>query len=45
MFSVIPVVYCKAVPVVVDAKEDKSIYICPVYKTEDRGGINYVFPA
>lgn len=45
MFSVLPVVYCKAVPVQIDAKEDKSLYICPVYKTEDRGGGTYVFPA
>jgi dynein heavy chain, axonemal len=45
MFSVLPVVYCKAVPVNIDAKEDKSLYICPVYKTEDRGGGTYVFPA
>jgi len=45
MFSVLPVVYCKAAPVQVDAKEDKSLYICPVYKTEDRGGGTYVFPA
>lgn len=32
MFSVIPVVYCKAVPINVDAKEDKGLYICPTRK-------------
>jgi len=26
MFCVLPVVYCKAQPVVVDAKEDKNLY-------------------
>lgn len=44
MFSVIPVTFCKAELVNTDGKVDKSIYECPVYKTEDRGG-TYVFTA
>lgn len=39
-----PVVYCKAMPVSIDGKEDKNLYMCPVYKTEDRGN-TYVFTA
>jgi dynein heavy chain len=42
MFSVLPVVYCKAVPVPPEGKEDKNYYMCPAYKTEDRGN-TYVF--
>lgn len=42
MFSVLPVVYCKAVPVPPEGKEDKNNYMCPAYKTEDRG-MTYVF--
>ena len=45
MFSVLPVVYCKAQPIPGEGKEDKNLYICPTYKTEDRGGGTYVFPA
>lgn len=41
-FSVVPVVLCRAV--MVSDKEEKGIYICPVYKTEMRGK-TYVFPA
>lgn len=38
MFSVLPVVNCKAKEVPADSsKEDKSIYKCPIYKTVDRG--------
>lgn len=44
MFSVLPVVYCKAMPIPVEGKEDKSLYQCPCYKTEDRGN-TYVFTA
>lgn len=44
MFSVLPVVYCKAQPVPLEGKEDKNLYMCPVYKTEDRGN-TYVFTA
>lgn len=44
MFSVLPVVYCKAMPIPADGKEDKSLYQCPCYKTEDRGN-TYVFTA
>ena len=44
MFFVMPVVYCKALPLGKDGKEDKSVYQCPCYKTEDRGN-TYVFTA
>lgn len=44
MFFVMPVVYCKALPLQQEGKEDKSIYQCPCYKTEDRGN-TYVFTA
>ena len=44
MFSVIPVVYCKAVPLPPEGKEDKTVYQCPAYKTEDRSA-TYVFTA
>ena len=44
MFSSLPVVYCKAMPVPVEGKEDKTLYYCPTYKTEDRGN-TYVFTA
>jgi len=45
MFSVLPVVNCKARDLPPEGKEDKSIYQCPVYKTEDRGRDGYVFTA
>ena len=44
MFFPMPVCLCKAIPVPEGGKEDKSYYVCPTYKTEDRGG-TYVFPA
>lgn len=44
MFSVLPVVYCKAVPIPLEGKEDKSLYQCPCYRTEDRGQ-TYIFTA
>jgi len=44
MFSVLPVVYCKAMPVPPEGKEDRNLYQCPSYKTEDRGN-TYVFTA
>jgi len=44
MFSVIPVVYCKALPLPPEGKEDKTVYQCPAYKTEDRNA-TYVFTA
>lgn len=43
-FSVVPVVNCRAAAASVDNKEDKSVYLCPVYKTEARGA-TYVFTA
>jgi len=37
-FSVVPVVNCRAVPLAAPTeKEMKTIYQCPVYKTENRG--------
>ena len=44
MFFQMPVVYCKAMPVPTEGKEDRTLYQCPVYKTEDRGN-TYVFTA
>jgi len=44
MFSVFPVVYCKAMPLPPEGKEDKTVYQCPAYKTEDRNA-TYVFTA
>lgn len=44
MFSVIPVVYCKALSIPGEGKEDKTVYQCPAYKTEDRSA-TYVFTA
>ena len=44
MFSVIPVVYCKAMTLPPEGKEDKTVYQCPAYKTEDRSA-TYVFTA
>jgi dynein heavy chain, axonemal len=44
MFSVIPVVYCKALPLPAEGKEDKTVYQCPAYKTEERNA-TYVFTA
>lgn len=42
-FSVVPVVNCKAL-MLQEGKEEKGIYKCPVYKTENRGA-TYVFEA
>ena len=44
MFCPMPVVNCKAAVVQVEVKEDKNLYLCPVYKTENRGN-TYVFTA
>lgn len=44
MYCVMPVTYCRAELAPTDGRVDKSIYECPVYKTEDRGG-TYVFTA
>ena len=43
-FSVMPVVNCRAQMVQEVGKEDKNLYQCPVYKTENRGN-TYVFTA
>jgi len=43
MFSVMPVVNCKSKEIPpADKGEDKGVYICPVYKTVDRGN-SFVF--
>lgn len=42
-FSVVPVINCRAV-VVQEGKEEKGVYQCPVYKTENRGN-TFVFVA
>jgi len=44
MFNLMPVVYCKALLIPGEGKEDKTLYMCPVFKTEDRGP-TYVFTA
>lgn len=44
MFSVIPVVYCKALTLPAEGKEDKTLYQCPAYKNEERNA-TYVFTA
>jgi len=43
-FSVMPVVNCRAAPIVVDPKKDAGLYMCPCYKTVARGA-TYVFTA
>lgn len=45
MFSVMPVVLCKSMPMKDDAKVDPTIYPCPVYRTPMRGAGNYIFNA
>lgn len=44
MFSVMPVCLCRAVPIPQNGREDRSVYNCPVYRTEDRGN-TYIFTA
>lgn len=39
-----PVVNCRSIPIPLDGREEKNIYMCPVYKTETRGA-TYVFNA
>eukprot|EP01022_Parablepharisma_sp_SALTPOND_P010884 TRINITY_DN144_c0_g3_i1.p1 TRINITY_DN144_c0_g3~~TRINITY_DN144_c0_g3_i1.p1 ORF type:complete len:4665 (-),score=723.90 TRINITY_DN144_c0_g3_i1:29991-43985(-) len=45
LFVELPVVICRAAPVPPEGKEDKSLYICPVYKTKKRGPNTFVFTA
>jgi len=45
LLTELPVVICRAAPVPPEGKEDKSYYICPVYKTKKRGAVTYVFSA
>lgn len=44
MFSVMPVCFCRAIQVPPIDREDKTIYNCPVYRTEDRGN-TFIFTA
>jgi dynein heavy chain, axonemal len=44
LFSKVPVVFCRALQLQPEGKEDKTFYQCPVYKTELRGA-TYVFTA
>jgi len=43
----LPVTNCVASIIPPEGKEDKNLYICPAYKTEDRGRVmnNFVFSA
>lgn len=43
-YSIVPIVICKALLIPENQKEDKSIYQCPVYKTDQRSA-TYVFTA
>jgi len=45
MFSVMPVCLLKSMPIKPDAGEDKTIYECPVYRTENRGREGFIFKA
>ena len=44
MYSVMPVCLCRSVKMPETEREDKSQYICPVYRTEMRGA-TYIFNA
>eukprot|EP00898_Chlorokybus_atmophyticus_P007698 jgi/Chlat1/792/Chrsp104S01257 len=43
LFNPMPVILVKAVPL--DKAEQRDTYLCPVYKTQKRGGPGYVFTA
>lgn len=43
-YSIVPIVICKALLIPENQKEDKTIYQCPVYKTDQRSA-TYVFTA
>jgi len=46
MFSVMPVVLLRSLPIKAEVlQEDKTIYQCPVYRTENRGREGYIFTA
>lgn len=45
MFSSMPVCLCRSLPIKAEAVEDKAIYQCPVYRTENRGREGYIFTA
>ena len=44
MFSVMPVVTCRAVFLPKEGREEKNVYQCPVYRTVNRGD-TYIFTA
>lgn len=44
LFSVVPVINCRAAPLPAEGKEDKTVYQCPVYMTTSRGA-TFVFMA
>lgn len=44
MFSVMPVCFCRAVFIPPPGREEKNVYSCPVYRTEDRGA-TFIFTA
>lgn len=45
MFSVMPVCLLRSNLIKPDTGEDKGIYLCPVYRTENRGREGYIFTA
>jgi len=45
MFSVMPVCLCRSLAIKPETVEDKTIYKCPVYRTENRGREGYIFTA
>jgi dynein heavy chain len=44
MFSVMPVCFCRAVFLPPPGREEKNVYQCPVYRTEERGS-TFIFTA
>ena len=44
MFSIMPVCFCRAVFIPPPGREEKNVYSCPVYRTEDRGA-TFIFSA
>lgn len=45
MFSVMPVCLLKSTPIKADGADDKNVYQCPVYRTENRGREGFIFVA
>ena len=44
MFSIMPVCFCRAVFLPPPGREEKNVYQCPVYRTEERGS-TFIFTA